>query len=67
MGAACTTAQASDPATVLVTGANRGIGLEYARQFAQQGYVVIGTARGPGSTRTGTSSCTVISRRAPSV
>jgi NAD(P)-dependent dehydrogenase (short-subunit alcohol dehydrogenase family) len=33
--------------TVLITGANRGIGLEYARQFAAKGYRVIGTARNP--------------------
>jgi NAD(P)-dependent dehydrogenase (short-subunit alcohol dehydrogenase family) len=33
--------------TVLITGANRGIGLEYARQFAVRGYTVIGTARDP--------------------
>lgn len=36
---------ADTPSTVLVTGANRGIGLEYARQFAARGYRVIGTAR----------------------
>ena len=35
--------------TVLITGANRGIGLEYARQFADEGYRVIGTARNPAS------------------
>jgi NAD(P)-dependent dehydrogenase (short-subunit alcohol dehydrogenase family) len=35
------------PATVLITGANRGIGLEYARQFAAKGYTVIGTVRDP--------------------
>ncbi len=40
-------ARAGDPLTVLVTGANRGIGLEYARQFADKGYRVIGTARDP--------------------
>ena len=35
------------PSTVIITGANRGIGLEYARQFAAKGYTVIGTARDP--------------------
>ena len=33
--------------TVLITGANRGIGLEYARQFSAKGYQVIGTTRDP--------------------
>ena len=33
--------------TVLITGANRGIGLEMVRQFAAKGYTVIGTARKP--------------------
>jgi NAD(P)-dependent dehydrogenase (short-subunit alcohol dehydrogenase family) len=33
--------------TVLVTGANRGIGLEYVRQYAARGWNVIGTARKP--------------------
>jgi NAD(P)-dependent dehydrogenase (short-subunit alcohol dehydrogenase family) len=33
--------------TVLITGANRGIGLELARQFKAGGYDVIGTARNP--------------------
>jgi len=35
------------PKTVLITGANRGIGLELARQFAAGGWRVIGTARKP--------------------
>lgn len=35
--------------TVLVTGANRGLGLEYARQYAADGWQVIGTCRNPGS------------------
>jgi NAD(P)-dependent dehydrogenase (short-subunit alcohol dehydrogenase family) len=39
--------QADDKTTVLITGANRGLGLEYARQFAARGYEVIGTARTP--------------------
>jgi NAD(P)-dependent dehydrogenase (short-subunit alcohol dehydrogenase family) len=33
--------------TVLVTGANRGIGLELARQYADRGWRVIGTVRKP--------------------
>ena len=31
--------------TVLVTGANRGLGLEFARQYAADGWNVIGTCR----------------------
>lgn len=46
-GVLCGPAVAADSTTVLVTGANRGIGLEYARQFAARGYTVIGTARDP--------------------
>lgn len=33
--------------TVLITGANRGIGLEFARQFAARDWRVIATARNP--------------------
>jgi NAD(P)-dependent dehydrogenase (short-subunit alcohol dehydrogenase family) len=33
--------------TVLITGANRGIGLEMAKQYADNGWDVIGTAREP--------------------
>jgi NAD(P)-dependent dehydrogenase (short-subunit alcohol dehydrogenase family) len=33
--------------TVLITGANRGIGLELARQYAARGWQVIATARKP--------------------
>jgi len=33
--------------TVLITGANRGIGLEYARQFAAKGWQVIACCRNP--------------------
>ena len=34
--------------TVLITGANRGLGLEFARQYSADGWDVIGTAREPG-------------------
>ncbi len=33
--------------TVLIAGANRGIGLEFARQYSAAGWTVIGTARDP--------------------
>ncbi len=33
--------------TVLITGANRGLGLEYARQYAAEDWQVIATARDP--------------------
>ena len=34
-------------ATIIITGANRGLGLEMARQYAANGWQVIGTAREP--------------------
>src|SRR3954447_17723652 len=34
---------------ILITGANRGIGLEFARQYAPEGWDVIATARDPGN------------------
>lgn len=34
-------------ATVVITGANRGLGLEMAKQYAADGWTVIGTAREP--------------------
>ena len=33
--------------TVLITGANRGLGLEFSRQYAEQGWNVIATCRNP--------------------
>ena len=39
----------SDRLTVLITGSNRGIGLEFARQFAEAGWNVIATTRHPAS------------------
>ena len=36
-----------DSPTVLITGSNRGIGLELARQYAEKGWNVIATARRP--------------------
>jgi NAD(P)-dependent dehydrogenase (short-subunit alcohol dehydrogenase family) len=38
---------AADSPTVLITGANRGIGLEIARVYAKRGWQVIATARRP--------------------
>jgi len=35
--------------SVLITGANRGLGLEFARQYAADGWDVITTARNPKS------------------
>jgi NAD(P)-dependent dehydrogenase (short-subunit alcohol dehydrogenase family) len=39
--------QAAAPKTVLVTGSNRGIGLEFVRQYAERGWQVIATTRDP--------------------
>lgn len=37
----------SNAPTVLITGANRGLGLEFARQYADKGWNVIATCRDP--------------------
>jgi NAD(P)-dependent dehydrogenase (short-subunit alcohol dehydrogenase family) len=34
-------------ASVLITGSNRGVGLEFARQYAQSGWRVFATCRRP--------------------
>jgi NAD(P)-dependent dehydrogenase (short-subunit alcohol dehydrogenase family) len=39
--------QDPDAPVVLITGANRGLGLEFARQLHERGWTVIGTARRP--------------------
>ena len=41
------TASANEKGVVLVTGANRGLGLEFVQQLKAKGYEVIGTARSP--------------------
>jgi NAD(P)-dependent dehydrogenase (short-subunit alcohol dehydrogenase family) len=38
---------ANEARTVLITGANRGIGLEFVRQYADKGWNVIATCRSP--------------------
>jgi NAD(P)-dependent dehydrogenase (short-subunit alcohol dehydrogenase family) len=43
--ASFTAASIASAATVLVTGSNRGIGLEFVRQYAADGWTVIATAR----------------------
>ncbi len=40
-------ASAAQASTVLITGTNRGIGLELAKQYAEKGWDVIATARSP--------------------
>ena len=45
--AAKTSPAAPKPGTVLVTGVNRGLGLEFVRQYAAAGWNVIATARDP--------------------
>ena len=40
-------AEAGKAPTVLITGSNRGIGLEFARQYAERGWRVIATCRKP--------------------
>ena len=46
-----TTVDSNGQHTVLITGANRGIGLEFVRQYAQRGWRVIATTRDPASAK----------------
>ena len=46
--------------SVLIAGANRGLGLEFARQYAADGWIVHGTARTP-------SAATALAALGPSV
>jgi len=46
-GEADKAAKSKKQKTILITGANRGLGLELSKQFAADGYYVIGTARSP--------------------
>lgn len=46
-GAAAPDARPAAQRTVLVTGANRGLGLEFAKQYRAAGWSVVGTAREP--------------------
>jgi NAD(P)-dependent dehydrogenase (short-subunit alcohol dehydrogenase family) len=45
VASAAVIAQQPPPGTVLVTGSNRGLGLEFVRQYAARGWKVIATAR----------------------
>jgi NAD(P)-dependent dehydrogenase (short-subunit alcohol dehydrogenase family) len=49
LGLALAAATMGSAETVLVTGSNRGLGLEFARQYAERGWTVIATARNPES------------------
>ena len=45
IGGTAQTLDAQQPPTILITGSNRGLGLEFAKQYAAAGWNVIATAR----------------------
>jgi NAD(P)-dependent dehydrogenase (short-subunit alcohol dehydrogenase family) len=47
MGVGTVFAQGVEPPSVLITGSNRGIGLEFVKQYAAKGWFVIATTRKP--------------------
>lgn len=47
LAAGLTAAGVAQAATVLITGSNKGIGLEFAKQYAEKGWTVVATARKP--------------------
>ena len=48
MGSALAVPSAADADTVLITGANSGLGLEFVKQYAAKGWTVIATHRRDG-------------------
>ncbi|MFK7830454.1 MAG: SDR family NAD(P)-dependent oxidoreductase [Congregibacter sp.] len=44
-------ARRDEYSSIVITGANRGMGLEFARQYANDGWRVFATARSPGSAK----------------
>jgi len=47
LGASAAPAATAQPPTVVITGANRGLGLEWARQYSARGWRVIAAVRSP--------------------
>ena len=47
LAAALAAASAANAATVFITGSNKGLGFEFAKQYAEKGWTVIATTRNP--------------------